>query len=348
MTWEKAAVLAGAPVLDAIQILNSSSYYICFVTDSEKRLLGSVTDGDVRRGLLKGYSIKDSVDIFMNPNPIVGSTEQTRAALIKQMKDHGIRQIPIVNSTGKIAGIEVLQELVDTMIRPNSVLLMAGGTGRRLLPLTENCPKPLLKVGSKPVLEIILERFVESGFRNFYVSVNYRARMIEDYFGDGRNWGVNIHYLREDKSLGTAGALSMLPKNLEHPIIVMNGDLLTKVDFNQVLEFHNEQRAPATMCVREYELQVPYGVIDIKNNKIEAIDEKPLSRYFVNSGIYILNPDVVNSVPANTHVDMTTIFQNLIEQANSPAAFPLHEYWLDIGHIDDFRRAEGEFKEVFK
>lgn len=348
MTWEKALVRSGVPVLDAIRILDSSSYYICFVINEQKQLLGAVTDGDVRRGLLKGYNLKDPVELFMNDSPITGTSAQTRASLIKQMKDSGIRQIPMVDENRQIVGIEVLQELADAMIHPNPVLLMAGGAGRRLLPLTENCPKPLLKVGTKPVLEIILERFIESGFREFFISVNYHARMIEDYFGDGSKWGVSINYLREEVSLGTGGALSMLPDSISHPVLVMNGDLLTKVDFKQVLDFHTEQRAPATMCVREYELQVPYGVITTQSNLIQKIDEKPVNRYFVNSGIYILNPDVVKSVAKNTPVDMTSIFQRLVDSPTPPAAFPLHEYWLDIGHIDDFRRAEGEFKEVFK
>lgn len=348
MTWEKALVRSGAPAIDAIRILDSSSYYICFVVNDQNQLLGAITDGDVRRGLLKGNNLKDAVELFMNKNPIAGDSQQTRSSLIKQMKDNGIRQIPILDEGKRIVGIEVLQELADSMVHPNPVLLMAGGAGRRLLPLTENCPKPLLKVGTKPVLEIILERFIESGFREFFISVNYHARMIEDYFGDGQKWGVEINYLREEASLGTAGALSMLPNELSHPVLVMNGDLLTKVDFKQVLDFHTTQQVPATMCVREYEFQVPYGVISTQDNMIQRIDEKPVHRYFVNSGIYILNPEVVRTVPKNTHVDMTSIFQRLVDSPTPPAAFPLHEYWLDIGHIDDFRRAEGEFNEVFK
>lgn len=348
MTWENAVVATGAPVLDAIRILDSSTYYICFIVDKSLRLIGSITDGDIRRGLLKGLTLKDTVDQFMNAHPIVGSKDHPRAALLAQMKEHGIRQIPIVDKEGQIRGIELLNELAESLIRPNAVLLMAGGAGRRLLPLTENCPKPLLKIGTKPVLEIILERFVESGFREFFISVNYHAGMIEDYFGDGRKWGITIHYLREQRSLGTAGALSLIQKRLTVPLIVMNGDLLTKIDFNQLLDFHREQNAPATMCVREYEMQVPYGVIRIKENEIQSIEEKPIHRYFVNGGIYILNPEVAASIPPNTAIDMTTLFQNLMDSNRPPAAFPLHEYWLDIGHLDDFRRAEGEFNEVFK
>lgn len=348
MNWKNAVVESGALALDAIRILDTSGFFICFVTDSNLRLLGSVTDGDVRRGLLRGNTVNDPVEAFMNRHPIVAKATQSRAEFIQQMKLHGIRQIPIVDDENRIQGIEVSADLLGSQAQKGAVLIMAGGAGRRLLPLTENCPKPMLKVGSKPVLEVILSRFIENGFKDFYISINYHGRMIEDYFGDGRRWGASIQYLREESFLGTAGALSLLPEELNQPLIVMNGDLLTKVDFNQLIEFHENQNSPATMCVRKYEHRVPYGVINVENHEIRGIDEKPVHRHFVNSGIYVLNPDVLPLVPKNTRYDMTTLFQELMSLGRPPSAFPLHEYWLDIGHIDDFRRAEDEFGEVFK
>jgi NDP-sugar pyrophosphorylase family protein len=224
---------------------------------------------------------------------------------------------------------------------------MAGGLVNRLRPLTDECPKPMLKVGNKPLLETIVENFIEYGFHRFYISVNYMADVVESYFGDGSRWGVDIEYLHEEHRLGTAGALSLLPETPTEAILVMNGDLLTKVNFKQLLDFHYGHQAQATMCVREYDFQVPYGVVKIDGQRITSIDEKPIQRFFVNAGIYVLEPEALDLISSNIFFDMTTLFEKLIELKKEPAVFPIREYWLDIGHLADYNRANGEYRDIF-
>ncbi|WP_438810775.1 nucleotidyltransferase family protein [Pseudomonas laurentiana] len=220
---------------------------------------------------------------------------------------------------------------------------MAGGLGERLRPLTENCPKPMLMIAGKPILECILESFIEQGFRNFFLSVNYLASVVRDHFGDGSKWGVNICYLQEHKRLGTAGALSLLPERPQDPILVMNGDLLTHARFDNLVQFHDEHDSLATMTVREYDFQVPYGVVRMDGAAIESIDEKPVHRFFVNAGIYAISPAALDLIPPETFYDMPTLFEDLIKARKSTAAFPLREYWLDIGQIEEFERAQHEW-----
>jgi NDP-sugar pyrophosphorylase family protein len=227
------------------------------------------------------------------------------------------------------------------------VVLMAGGMGRRLHPITCDCPKPLIQVGNKPILETILENFIAHGFRRFYISVNYKAEMIKKHFGDGGRWGVEIRYIDEEFALGTAGPLGCLPERSAAPIIVMNGDILTQVNFHQLLAFHAEHRSKATMCVREYDFQIPYGVINLQHHRLVDIEEKPVQRFFVNAGIYALEPEVISMIPKNKHCDMPGLFKEVLQQGYETAAFPVREYWMDVGRIDDLERAKLEYSEVF-
>lgn len=345
--WEKALVSPDKTIREAIQTIDEGAIQIALVVDHQNKLLGTVTDGDIRRGILKGVSLSDSVRQIMNPHPIVAGAEDGREKILETMKQTRLHQIPVVDTRGHLVSVEILDELLKVRNRDNAVLLMAGGLGSRLRPLTDECPKPLLKVGSKPLLEIILENFLEYGFRKFYLSVNYKAEMVQEYFGDGSRWGADIQYIHEDRRLGTAGALSLLPERPTLPLIVMNGDLLTKVNFQQLLDFHAEHGAKATMCVREYDFQVPYGVVRIDHHRIVNIDEKPIQRFFVNAGIYVLEPETLDFIPPATFFDMPELFLKLIARQWETSVFPIREYWLDIGHMDDFARANGEFPEIF-
>jgi NDP-sugar pyrophosphorylase family protein len=224
---------------------------------------------------------------------------------------------------------------------------MAGGLGTRLRPLTEECPKPLIKVGGQPILQTVLEGFRAQGFHKFYISVNYKSEMIEQYFGDGRRWDASIEYLREEKRLGTAGPLSLLPETPESAVLVANGDLLTNLNFARLLSYHTEHRAMATMGVRQYSLQVPYGVIEIDGQCISHIQEKPTEKYFVNAGIYALEPDAVAQIPGKTFYDMPELFEDLIAAGEEVTAFPIQEYWQDIGQPDDLHRAQTDYQTVF-
>lgn len=256
------------------------------------------------------------------------------------MREKTIRQIPVLNENGVVVGLELMDELLRAGERDQWVVLMAGGVGKRLSPITDTLPKPLIQIGKKPILETILENFIDYGFYNFYFAVNYKNQMIKDYFKDGSKWGVRIIYLEEDKMLGTAGALSLLPGRPEKTFLVMNGDLLTKVNFTHLFNFHRESNVIATMCVRGYDFQVPYGVVKIDDRYICSIDEKPIQRFFVNAGIYVLDPSVLDFIPKNQQFDMPQLFDALMRSEKSVAAFPIREYWLDIGRMDDLVRAQ--------
>jgi dTDP-glucose pyrophosphorylase/CBS domain-containing protein len=345
--WKNVMVSPDTSIREAIRIIDQGALKIALVVDEDNRLIGTVSDGDIRRGILKGCALENKVQQIMNASPSVAGKGAGRDKILALMRQKQIYQVPVVDDNGILIGLEVIDTILSTPRRENLVVLMAGGLGTRLKHLTANIPKPMLKVGDKPILETILENFMEHGFSRFLISVNYKSEMIESYFGDGSQWDVQIDYLREDKRLGTAGALSLMSEKPASPILVMNGDVLTKVNFQQLLEFHTEHKAAATMCVREYDYQVPFGVVKLDQHRILSIEEKPVQRFFVNAGIYVLEPEVLELIPHGSHLDMTSLFELLIKREMETAVFPIREYWLDIGRIDDFERANGEFGEVF-
>jgi dTDP-glucose pyrophosphorylase len=341
--WKQALISPQATVGEAIRAIDQSGVQIALVVDAGRQLLGTVTDGDVRRGLLRGVGTGEAVAAIMNARPTTVPDDERPARVLDLMKRTTHRCIPRVDVAGRVTGVHHLGDFLHAEERSNTVVIMAGGLGARLNPLTHELPKPLIRVGSKPILETILDNFRDYGFRDFYFSVNYKAEMVKAHFGDGSRWGVSIRYLEEDKRLGTAGSLSLLPTVPTQPLVVMNGDLLTKVNFQQMLDFHTEHRAAATMCVREYDLQVPFGVVKLEGDRIVAVDEKPVQRFFVNAGIYVLEPDALTLVPRGTQFDMTTLFQLLTQRGQPTGAFPIREYWLDVGRLDDLERARLEF-----
>lgn len=334
-------------ILSAIKIIDASALQIALIVDENRRLLGTVTDGDIRRALLRGIQMEEPVSRIMNPNPTVARINTGRGNILDQMRRKRLHQIPIVDDNGCVVDIELLDEILKCEERGNCVILMAGGLGRRLHPLTEDCPKPLLEVGGKPLLQTIMENFKEYGFHKFYISVNYKGEMIEGYFGDGSKMGVEISYIRENKRMGTAGAIGLLSIKPSEPIIVMNGDLLTKINFNQLLDFHFKNKAKATMCVREYKFQVPYGVVKMNKNRLVEIDEKPVHSYFISAGIYVLEPDVFDMIPKDIYFDMPSLFKKMIKHGYIVSTFPIREYWMDIGQIGDFEKANGEYDKYF-
>ncbi|MCZ6637767.1 MAG: nucleotidyltransferase family protein, partial [Alphaproteobacteria bacterium] len=313
-----------------------------------RRLLGTVTDGDIRRAILAGTDMGAPAAEIMHRTPHVGREGDAKKTLLARMAAEVIRQIPLLDAEGRVVGIAYIDDLLSPPKAPeNWVVLMAGGMGKRLRPLTESAPKPLLTVGDKPLLETILESFIEQNFKRFYISVNYKAKAIKDHFGNGSGWNAEIRYVEEKTPLGTAGALSLIPERLASPLIVMNGDLLTQVNFPELLRYHHQQGSQATMCVREYDFQVPFGVVEIEDDQVKAIDEKPVHRFFVNAGIYVLEPDLIDLVPKDTPFDMTTLFERAVDRGHGTAVFPIHEYWLDVGRVDDLERANSDFKNVF-
>jgi dTDP-glucose pyrophosphorylase len=345
--WKQTLLKPAATIKEAIACIDSVGLQIALVVNEDGQLLGTVTDGDVRRAILRGVSMDASVSEVMNQNPTTARERDDQETLLALMRQRRLHQIPVLDATWRVVGLEVIDDLIKPQPISNPVVLMAGGLGSRLQPLTAERPKPLLQVGPKPILETILDAFVGAGFHRFYVSVNYKAEMIEDHFGDGSRWGVEISYLRERQPLGTAGALSLLPQLPSTSFVVMNGDLLTRLNLKHLLDFHTEQGVAATMCVREYEMQVPYGVVQTRSHRILDIQEKPTTKYLVNAGVYVLQPTALAHVPKDSFLDMPDLFKRLMDSGNDTAVFPIREYWLDIGRVDDLRRANGEYDERF-
>ncbi|WP_028586180.1 nucleotidyltransferase family protein [Desulfocurvus vexinensis] len=340
--WRKAAVAPGTPIRELLAAIDASSCQIGLVVDQDDHLLGTVTDGDIRRGLLQGVELAEPVERVLNRTPVTAQAGPGPAELLQIMREKRVRQLPVLDGQGRVVALELLREVLEPESRDNVVVLMAGGLGTRLRPLTETCPKPMLDVGGRPILETILVNFRTAGFRRFCISVNYMAEAIEKHFGDGSAFGVHIDYLRETTRLGTAGGLSLLPERPAESFFVMNADLLTRVDFQRLLQFHGEHGAAATMCIREYSLQIPYGVVRCDGHRILGMEEKPLHTFFVNAGIYVLDPSALDLVEPGVYLDMPTLLERLRAQERLVAAFPIFEYWLDIGHMNDYQRARQD------
>lgn len=344
--WRKALVNSDATLEQAIEVLDKAALRIALVVDANDTLLGTLTDGDVRRALLKHLPLETPVNQVMNGQPKTAEQSWTESRILAVMEQHELLQLPLVDAEKHVVGLANLHDILNKHRHDNPVFLMAGGFGTRLRPLTNNCPKPMLKVGDKPILEQILLNFVEAGFHRFYISTHYMPEVIRDYFGDGEKWGISIQYVHEEEPLGTGGALGLLPHDeIDQPLFMMNGDLLTSLNLHSFLEFHETHNGIATMCVREYEHQVPYGVITSEGTQIKSMVEKPVHRFFVNAGIYLLDPALVKSVEPGTRIDMPTLLEQQIDGGNAVNMFPIHEYWLDIGRMDDFHKAQTEVQD---
>ena len=330
---------------DAIKVLDKYRLGICLIVDSNNKLVGTITDGDIRRSLLKGNDMYTSVSNCMSLNPVFAYSFASDEDLLSLMSSKNVLQIPIVDKSQHIVGLKTLMQITrgNKRGRDNPVLLMAGGFGKRLYPLTKDTPKPLLDVGGTPILETILKQFIKAGFSNFFITLHYKAEMIKEFFGNGEKWGVKIKYIYENEPLGTAGSLELLPKNLNNlPIIVMNGDVLTAIPFEKLLDFHSEQGTQATICVREYDFQVPFGVVATEGSKVMKIEEKPVHSFFVSAGIYVLDPSIIKNIEPDVYIDMPHFLTDLIESGSELSAFPIHEYWMDIGREDDFYQAQSD------
>lgn len=345
---ENIKLIQNSTIKEALEIIDKGSMQIALIVDENDRLLGTLTDGDIRRGLLKGLDLNSSIESIIFRTPTITKISDTKEEILKLALSKKLHQIPIVDEDGKILGIQEIEELIKPNDKTNKVVLMVGGLGTRLRPLTEDTPKPMLKVGNKPILQTIVEKFAEYGYKNIIMCVNYKSDIIQDYFKDGKEFGVNIEYILEDQRMGTAGALSLLKDKPNEPFFVMNGDLLTNVNFEHLHNYHIATNSTATMCVREYDFQVPYGVVNIKDSRILSIEEKPIHKFFVSAGIYMLSYEVLNYIPQNEFYDMPTLFAKLISLNKNTISFPLREYWLDIGRIEEYEKANLEYFEVFK
>lgn len=334
-----------ATMQNAIKKLEENIVKLVLVSNDNLELLGTITDGDIRRAILSGHGMNSNLNGFMNSSPISAKEGSTREAMLNLMKEKELLHLPIISKKNKLIGLETLSTLSGTKKYDNAVFLMAGGFGKRLTPLTNQMPKPLLEVGTKPILEEILLSFINSGFHNFYISTHFMADKIRDYFRDGSEWGVSIKYIHEEKPLGTAGALSLLPEEeIDLPLIMMNGDLISNINFSSLLDYHRENKAELTMCISEYALKIPYGVIVKEDDRLIKIDEKPSHKFFINAGIYVINSDILKTVRKDTPIDMPALIEGIISDKESVKVYPIHEYWLDIGQLDDFNKAKLDKK----
>jgi dTDP-glucose pyrophosphorylase len=344
---EKIKIVATSTIEKALSVIDSGAVKIALVVDTDNKLLGTLSDGDIRRGLLRKKLLNETIEDVYFKNPTAASKSASKEDLLRLCLINGITQVPIVDDDQKVVDLFIIDDGLLRKQHENHVVLMVGGLGTRLRPLTENTPKPMLEVGGKPILETIVKRFVDSGFTNITMCLGYKSNVIQDYFQDGSDFGASIDYIVEEKRMGTAGALTLLKKKLNKPFFVMNGDLLTNVNFENMLDFHKMYDAKATMCVREYDIEVPYGVVNTANENITSVEEKPIHSFFVNAGIYILDPECIDLIPRDEFYDMPTLFEELIKLKEKTISFLLNEYWLDIGKMNDFERAQQDYNQIF-
>ena len=341
---EKVKILPDSSIKQALKTLSKSSLQILLVVNKKGILLGTLNDGDIRRGFLKGLNINSSIKSIYFTRPTIAKKNDNKNKLLKIALSKKIYQIPVVDNKHKAIGIYIIDELITSKNKSNLVVIMAGGKGMRLRPLTKNIPKPMLKVGNKPILQNLIEKFRENGYENFILSVNYKSKIIKDYFGDGTELGVSIKYIEEKIRMGTAGSLSLLKTKLNEPFFVINGDLMINLDFKKMMDFHCENNSIATMCVRQHSINSSYGVVNLKNENIVSIEEKPKQKYFINAGIYILDPKCTSIIPKKFY-DMPTLFKKIIAKKYKAISFPLNEKWIDIGKRDDYQLALNKYKE---
>ena len=346
-SYKNILLAPNATIRESLLVIGAGARRIALVVDENEKLMGTLTDGDIRRGLLSNLSLSDSIESIIFKTPTVCNISDSKEKILEVALAKKIYQIPIVDNDGKLVGIEGVDTLLKSDAKVNKVVLMVGGLGTRLRPLTDHTPKPMLKVGDKPILETIILNFKKYGFTNILLSVSYKAEIIESYFGDGSKFGVNIEYIYEEKRMGTAGALSLMREKLNEPFFVMNGDLLTNLNFEYMMKFHLDNKSVATMGVREYDFQVPYGVVNVDGHDILSIEEKPTQHFFVSGGVYILNTEALKLIPNNEYYDMPTLFENLITKKMKSISFPIRGYWMDIGRVEEFEKANDEYYEVF-
>lgn len=343
----KVCISPDQTIREAMVALDEGVVQIVLVTDGERRLLGTVTDGDIRRGLLSGLGLDAPVARVMGACPLTLPLAAGRSAARRLMRERRIHHVPLLDEAGRLADLAWVDEIIGLSPNTTRVVLMAGGLGQRLRPLTDSLPKPMLPVGDRPLLELILRNLVDQGFGRFTLSVNYLAELIRDHFGDGSGLGVEIDYIDERERMGTAGALSLMQEWPETPFVVMNADLLTTLRFENMLKFHTAEYALATMGAREFSMQVPYGVLQAEGPQLVSIEEKPNQSFYVNAGVYVLSPGVAEHIEPGKPLDMPDLFRRVIAQDGRACVYPIREYWRDIGRPEDLERARDEYATLF-
>lgn len=341
--WRTTFVNVGSTIQQAISSLETSGKKIVLVVSDDNRLVGTLTDGDIRRAFLRGLKLESGICDIIQRNPLAVPPELNQDLVLQLMQINNIQQLPIIDEKGFVVGLHTWGNIIVPKAIENMMVIMAGGSGTRLRPHTENCPKPMLEVGGKPILQHIIERAAADGFKNFVISVHYLGHLVEEHFGDGSAYGVYINYIKEEKPLGTAGCLSLLPAVPDGPIVVTNGDVLTDVHYDELLDYHNRHEATATMAVRQHEIQNPYGVVRTNGIEIDGFEEKPIYRSYVNAGIYVIEPRTLKLLEIRQHCDMPALFGRIKKNDGYAIVYPIHEPWLDVGRPADLELARNNF-----
>ena len=332
-----------ANLIESMKVIDRTGAGIAIAVDSAYRLIGTISDGDIRKALLEGCPLDSPVLSHINRDCFSVSLSVSRAEVLDIMNARRFEQIPIVDEKNLVIGLHLLHDIIGSVPRPNWAVVMAGGEGKRLKPFTESVPKPMIRVAGRPILERIILHLVSSGIRRIFISVNHLSEIIENHFKNGSDYGVEIEYLRENKPLGSGGAISLLPEIPEHPVLVMNGDLIAEVNFTDMINFHTQKDFYATMGVYSYFHQVPYGCVEINENRLTSLEEKPVLEKVVNAGIYVLSPQAVLTVPKKTFFPITTLFEDAFSKNQQCGAFAIAKEWLDIGTSKQLKQARGEF-----
>ncbi|WP_374512684.1 nucleotidyltransferase family protein [Brevundimonas sp.] len=344
--WQKTLVGPEATFRDALKVIDATGAGMALIVDADRRLIGVLSDGDFRRALIRGAGLEDPAVSAANREPVCIDQHQDRAATLAMLRAHSLRQLPVLDAERRVVGLTTVSDFLNLPVRSNPVVIMAGGKGERLAELTRDTPKPMLKVGPRPILDTIVGNLAGQGFRRFWLAVNYKADQIERHFGDGSALGLEIRYLRETKPLGTCGALALLPEP-DEPFVVTNGDVLTKVDYGHVMDSHLEAGADATVVVRDYQMQVPFGVIDAADGQIVRINEKPTQSFTISAGAYVLSPSALGLVPRDAYHDMPTLLADMIGAGLAVRQQWAEGYWMDIGRPPDYAQANADFGAVF-
>lgn len=339
-----------APIRDAVTLIDRNTRGIALIVDAERRLLGTITDGDIRRAILDGLSLREPLRRLLErkaapyarPFSVPVGTDRTEQ--LRLMQEKSIRQLPLLDEQGRVADLSLLSDLLPEQLLPMKAVVMAGGFGKRMRPLTEELPKPMLPIGDRPLMERIIDQLRDSGIRQVNVTTHFQAEKIKGHFGDGHEFGVEMSYVSEDEPLGTAGSLGLIGRQ-DDPLLVINGDILTRVDFRDMLKFHRRHQAEMTVGIRQYDLEVPYGVLECDGPRITRVSEKPTYKFFVNAGIYLIEPSALDLIPQGRRYDMTDLIEALIAEGRSVVSFPIMEYWLDIGRPDDYQQAQADIIE---
>lgn len=334
--WKKISLKSESSIRNAMQVLDETGLRIILVADSKDRLLGTVTDGDIRRGFLKGVSINSEVTCVMNKNPVCAHSSYSSEKIYSIMERTGMLCIPVLEDDKTIIGFETINR-IDEANDETSVVLMAGGFGKRMMPLTKNLPKPMLPLNNKPIIHHIIDQLKICNFKNFFITTHYKSNMIIDYLHQINNLDVNIQFVEEERPLGTAGSLSLLKGKINSDFIVINSDLLIKINFSNFLSFHKNHGEIATLGVRKHIYQVPYGVVSIDDTSATDIIEKPTYTHFISAGVYCFKKDIFSFIDFNKYLDMPDLLKQIICTNENISTFPIHEFWADIGSVQDYQ-----------